>query len=153
MILFRFPPFEWVSDWIVLEKPAVVLAQFSVAAAFAVRTMRVTFNQIPQRYEHVAMTSGCNRAGAFWRVILPQARHGLLAAATLAWARSLGEFGPILIFAGATPRSTEVLPTSVYFEMQAGNLPGMLAISLIMISAAAVVLVLARVCGLRGGDL
>lgn len=153
LVLFNFPPFSWLSRWVVFEIPAVILAQFTVACAFAVRTMRVSFDQIPQRYEHVAMTLGCNRSKAFWMVILPQARYGVLAAATLAWARALGEFGPILVFAGSSRMRTEVLPTSVYLELQAGNLPGMLAISLIMIVAAAVVLVTARLLGMEGGRL
>lgn len=152
LVLFNFPPFDWFSDWVVFEIPAVILAQFTVACAFAVRTMRVTFDQIPQRFEHVAMTSGCNRSQAFWKVILPQAKRGLLAAGTLAWARSLGEFGPILVFAGSTRQHTEVLPTSVYLEMQAGSIPGMLAVSIIMIVAAVTVLLIARASGLRGGQ-
>lgn len=152
LVLFNFPPFDWFSDWVVFEIPAVILAQFTVACAFAVRTMRVTFDQIPQRFEHVAMTSGCNRSQAFWKVILPQAKRGLLAAGTLAWARSLGEFGPILVFAGSTRQHTEVLPTSVYLEMQAGSIPGMLAVSIIMIAAAVTVLMIARLSGLRGGQ-
>ena len=152
LVLFNFPPFDWFSDWVVFEIPAVILAQFTVACAFAVRTMRVTFDQIPQRFEHVAMTSGCNRSQAFWKVILPQAKRGLLAAGTLAWARSLGEFGPILVFAGSTRQHTEVLPTSVYLEMQAGSIPGMLAVSMIMIAAAVTVLLIARLSGLRGGE-
>ena len=149
LILFNYPPFEWVSDQVVFEIPAVIIAQFMVACAFAVRTMRVTFDQIPTRFEDVAMTLGCNRSQAFWKVILPQARHGVLAAATLAWARSLGEFGPILVFAGSTRMRTEVLPTSVYLEMQAGNTKGMLAVALIMVAAAAVVLVAARLLGMK----
>ena len=67
----------------------------------------------------------------------------------MAWARSLGEFGPILVFAGATRLRTEVLPTTVFLEMQAGKLESMLAVSIIMIVIAAVVLVIARVFGLR----
>lgn len=152
LVLFNFPPFDWFSKYIVFEIPAVILAQFTVACAFAVRTMRVTFDQIPERYEHVALTSGCNRAQAFWKVIFPQARRGLLAAGTLSWARSLGEFGPILVFAGATHQETEVLPTSVYLEMQAGSLSGMLAVSMIMIVAAVTVLLIARLSGLKGGQ-
>ena len=149
LILFNYPPFRWVSDQVVFEIPAVILAQFMVACAFAVRTMRVTFDQIPQRYEDVAMTLGCSRSQAFWKVIIPQAKHGVLAAATLAWARSLGEFGPILVFAGSTRFRTEVLPTSVYLEMQAGNTRGMLAVALIMIVAAALVLIAARLFGMK----
>lgn len=149
LILFNYPPFRWVSDQVVFEVPAVILAQFMVACAFAVRTMRVTFDQIPHRFEDVAMTLGCSRSQAFWKVIIPQAKHGVLAAATLAWARSLGEFGPILVFAGSTRMRTEVLPTSVYLEMQAGNTKGMLAVALIMIAAAAMVLIAARLFGMK----
>ena len=148
LILFRYMP-EWLSDAVVYKWPAVVLAQFMVACAFAVRTMRVTFDQIPQRFEQVALTLGCNRRQAFWRVIMPQAKGGLLAAGTLAWARALGEFGPILVFAGATRQKTEVLPTSAFLELQAGRTEGMLAVSLIMIAAAVVVFLIARTLGMK----
>lgn len=148
LILFRYAP-DWLSDSVVYKWPAVVLAQFMVACAFAVRTMRVTFDQIPHRYEQVALTLGCNRQQAFWRVILPQAKGGLLAAATLSWARALGEFGPILVFAGATRQKTEVLPTSAFLELQAGRTEGMLAVSLIMIGAAVIVFLIARTLGMK----
>jgi len=148
LILFRYMP-DWLSDAVVYKWPAVVLAQFMVACAFAVRTMRVTFDQIPQRFEQVALTLGCNRRQAFWRVIMPQAKGGLLAAGTLAWARALGEFGPILVFAGATRQKTEVLPTSAFLELQAGRTEGMLAVSLIMIAAAVVVFLIARTLGMK----
>lgn len=148
LILFNIVP-DSLARLVVFEMPAVVLAQFMVACAFAVRTMRVTFDQIPRRYEDVALTLGCNLRQAFWLVVMPQTRRGLVAAATLAWARALGEFGPVLVFAGATPRRTEVLPTTVFLEMQSGDLPGMLAVSIIMIVLAAIVLVVARLLGLR----
>lgn len=134
---------------ITYEIPAVILAQFMVACAFAVRTMRVTFEQIHTRFEDVALTLGCTRSQAFWRVVFPQARTGILAAGTLAWARSLGEFGPILVFAGATRMKTEVLSTTVWLELTVGNIEGAVAASLIMVFAAIIVLVFARVFGLK----
>lgn len=149
LILFQFAPFRWISDYVVYEVPSVILAQFMVACAFAVRTMRTTFDQISPRQEQVALTLGCSQSQAFFAVVLPQARRGAMTAATLAWARSLGEFGPILIFAGSTRMRTEVLPTTVFLEMQAGNLTGALAVSLLMVVAAVIVLVLARLFGLR----
>ncbi|MEI7733002.1 MAG: ABC transporter permease [Verrucomicrobiota bacterium] len=127
--------------------PAVILAQFSVACAFAVRTMRVSFDQINPRSEQVALTLGCSRHQAFWRVTIPEARRGILTAATLAWARSLGEFGPILVFAGATRMKTEVLSTTVFLELSIGNLEAAVAVSLLMIGAAGVVLLLVRWLG------
>jgi len=134
---------------VTMEIPAVILAQFMVACAFAVRTMRVTFDQLSPRHEQVALTLGCSRSQAFWLVVLPQCRRGMLAAATLAWARSLGEFGPILIFAGATRLKTEVLSTTVFLELSVGNMEGAVAASLIMIASAIIVLVIARVFGLK----
>jgi molybdate transport system permease protein len=153
LILFHTTPGRWFQDhiWPVsYHIPSVILAQFSVAAAFAVRTMRVTFDQINPRAEHVALTLGCTRNQAFWMVLMPEARRGLLTAATLAWARSLGEFGPILIFSGATRFRTEVLPTTVFLELSIGNLESALAVSILMIVVAIVVLIVTRSLGLRG---
>ena len=127
--------------------PGVILAQYMVACAFAVRTMRATFDHTSPRAEEVARTLGCSRSQAFWMVALPEARRGVLTAATLAWARSLGEFGPILIFAGATRMRTEVLPTSVFLELTVGNIEAAVAVSLIMVFAAVVVLLVIRVFG------
>lgn len=151
LILFQTPVGRAIQNFIPVTYaiPSVILAQFSVACAFAVRTMLVTFDQISPRCEQVALTLGCNRSQAFWRVALPDARRGVLTAATLAWARALGEFGPILIFSGATRMRTEVLPTTVFLELSIGNIEAAVAVSLIMILAALAVLTIARVFGLR----
>lgn len=129
--------------------PSVILAQFAVACAFAVRTMRVAFDQITPRQEQVALTLGCSRSQAFWLVVLPEARRGIVTAATLAWARSLGEFGPILVFSGATRMRTEVLSTTVFLELSVGRLEAAVAVSLLMVAAALLVLVIVRLYGLE----
>jgi molybdate transport system permease protein len=149
LILFRQTFLRSIDDWIPIafHIPAVILAQFTVAAAFAIRTLRATFDELSPRQEQVALTLGCSRAQAFWLVVLPEARYGLLTAATLAWARSLGEFGPILVFAGATRQRTEVLPTSIYLELSVGNVEGAVAVSLLMIFVALIVLLVVRVFG------
>lgn len=136
---------------ITYEIPAVVLGQFTVAAAFAIRTMRNTFDQIDSRPEQVALTLGATRFGAFSRVALPQSWRGIVAGFTLAWARSLGEFGPILIFAGTARMKTEVLSTTVYLNFQFGNLRGAVAASLILLTLAGTVLILTRLVSL-GND-
>jgi molybdate transport system permease protein len=150
LILFQTPPGRAIQRFIPVtyEVPSIVLAQFSVACAFAVRTLRATFDQIPARQEHVALTLGCSRSQAFWRVVFPEARRGLLTALTLAWARSLGEFGPILIFSGATRLRTEVLSTSVFLELSVGNIEAAVAVSLLMVIAAVAVLMIIRLFGL-----
>jgi molybdate transport system permease protein len=152
LILFQTPAGLWIQKWIPITYaiPSVILAQFAVAAAFAVRTMRVTFDQIDPRAEQVAMTLGCSRSLAFWKITIPEARRGILTAATICWARALGEFGPILIFSGATRMKTEVLSTTVFLELSIGNLEAAIAVSLLMIIVAVIVLVITRLFGLRG---
>lgn len=156
LILFHLPIFGWELETFLRDRvgfpvtyrwPAVVLAQFSVACAFAVRTMRVTFDQINPRAEDVARTLGCTRGQAFMQVALPQAWRGMIAATTIAWARALGEFGPILVFAGATRMRTEVLSTTVFLELSIGNLDAAVAVSLLMVVMAVVVLFVLRLLG------
>jgi molybdate transport system permease protein len=149
LILFQTPPGRALNRVfpVTYQIPSVVLAQFSVACAFAVRTMRVTFDQLNPRAEQVALTLGCSRSQAFWLVVLPEARRGMITAATLAWARSLGEFGPILVFSGSTRMRTEVLSTTVFLELSVGELEAAVAVSLLMVITAMVVLVVVRVFG------
>jgi len=142
---------EWLHFPVTYAIPSVIIAQFAVAAAFAVRTMRVTFDQISPRQEQVALTLGCSRSQAFWQVVLPQARRGVVTAATVAWARALGEFGPVLIFSGATRLHTEVLPTSVFLELSIGHLEGAVAVSALMVVVALVVLLIVRLYGMEAG--
>jgi molybdate transport system permease protein len=149
LILFQWPPLRALERIlpVTYEMPSIVLAQFSVACAFAVRTLRATFEEINPRFEQVALTLGCSRAQAFWRVVFPEARRGLLTAGTLAWARALGEFGPILVFSGATRLRTEVLPTTVFLELSVGRLEAAVAVSLMMVAAAVLVLLVIRFFG------
>jgi molybdate transport system permease protein len=163
LILFHqpFPFTKWFGEGLILDEflreklqfpvsfswPAVILAQFTVSCAFAVRTMRVTFDQINPRAEDVARTLGCSRAGAFLRIALPQAMRGMITAGTIAWARALGEFGPILVFAGSTRFRTEVLSTSVFLELSIGQLDSAVAVSLLMVAMAVIVLVVLRAIG------
>lgn len=134
---------------ITYDVPGVILAQFAVASAFAIRTMRVAFEQVDDRRERVALVLGCTRRQAFQWVALPEVRNGMLAAITLAWARAMGEFGPILVFAGATRLKTEVLPTTVFLELSVGNVEAAATVSMLMVAAAMVVLLGARACGAR----
>ena len=127
----------------------VLLAQLVVGTAFAVRQMRTTFDHLSTRPEEVAMTLGCSRGRAVWLVTLPAAKRGMFSAASIAWARSLGEFGPILVFAGATRMKTEVLPTTVWLELSVGNLEAAIAVSLMMVLLAVIVLLAMRAAGER----
>ena len=112
--------------------------------AFAIRTMRRCYAQIDPRPEQVARTLGASDYQAFAKIAFPQSLGGMVAAFTLAWARAIGEFGPVLIFAGTTRLKTEVLPTTIYLSFQSGDLRSAVSASMILISIALIVLILVR---------
>ncbi len=151
LMLFQTAPGRFVQGHVrfTYAIPGVILAQFMVACAFAIRTMMAAFAEINPRQEQVAMTLGCTRAQAFWRVVLPEARRGMIPAATIAWARAMGEFGPVLVFAGTTAKRTEVMPTSIFLELQVGNLSMAAAISMVIVVLAMIVMTLMRLAGNR----
>ena len=154
LLLFQTVGGRWVEQSafpVTYAVAGVVVAQFTVVTALAVRTLRVTFDTLTPRTEDIARTLGCSRAGAFWRVTLPEARRGIVAAFTLAWARALGEFGPVLVFAGATRHRTEVMPTTVFLELSVGHLDTAVAVSLLMVAVAVAVLVVLRAFGVKAG--
>ncbi|QLG44774.1 ABC transporter permease [Costertonia aggregata] len=155
LILFQTAPGRFIEEHMRITYTiySVVLAQFMVACAFAVRTMQVTFTQISDRQEQVGLTLGCNQKQAFFYILLPQSKNGILTAASLAWARAIGEFGPVLIFSGATRMRTEVLPTTVFLEMSVGNIEAAVAVSLIMIVSGFAVLMIVRMFGNKKTDL
>lgn len=132
---------------LVFTPTGIVLAQFTVACAFGIRTVKATFDQIDPRIENVARTLGASRSQAFFRVSLPMAKGGIMAAAVMTWARAIGEFGPVLIFCGTTRQRTEVLPTSIYLEFQVGNLQAALAISMLMVALAMATLLIFKKLG------
>ncbi|MEM8680064.1 MAG: ABC transporter permease subunit [Planctomycetota bacterium] len=148
LVLFQTPPGRWLDQgfgkWmaamglpeiqgITYEVPAVILAQFVVATAFAIRIMRATFESMDPEPEQVARVLGATPGQAFSYIALPQAWNGVVNALTIAWARSLGEFGPILVFAGMTRMKTEVLSTTVYLNFSIGNLRGAVTASVLML--------------------
>jgi molybdate transport system permease protein len=131
-----------------LYQPAgIVLAQFTVACAFGIRTLKTTFEQLDPRIEAVARTLGASQSQAFFRLTLPAARNGILAAAVLTWARAIGEFGPILIFCGTTRLRTEILPTSLYLEFSIGHVQAALAVSMLMVGVSMITLLLVKKLG------
>jgi molybdate ABC transporter permease protein len=78
------------------------------------------FEQIDGNLLRVARTLGATEATIFWRISLPLALPGIVAATMLAFARALGEFGATLMLAGNIPGQTQTIPIAIYFAVEAG---------------------------------
>jgi len=132
----------------VFARKGIVLCQLLVSASFGIRAIKLTFDGIDPRIEHVAMTLGCTRAGAFFRVALPMARRGIIIGGILIWTRAFGIFGPLMVLVGAVRFRTEVLPTTIYLEQSIGRLEVALAVAILMPVLATLALVALRILGL-----
>jgi molybdate transport system permease protein len=97
---------------------AVVLAHVFVAMPFFVISVEGALRGTPTRLETAAATLGADRWTTFRRVTLPLALPGLVAGTVLAWARSLGEFGATITFAGNYPGTTRTMPLAIYTALQ-----------------------------------
>jgi molybdate transport system permease protein len=122
---------------------AVVLAEAFVSAPFFIQAAIAAFRRVDENTLLVARTLGASPFGAFRRVGLPLAAPGLLAGAAMSWARSLGEFGATLLFAGNLTGRTQTLPLAVYTAMES-DLRAAQALSLILVALALLVLLLVR---------
>ncbi len=128
----------------VYQRKGIVLCQFLVSASFGIRAAKLAFDGVDPRVEHVALTLGCTRAQAFFRVALPLARGGIVAGGILIWARAFGIFGALMVFVGAVRLRTEVLPTTIYLEQSVGRIEVALAVAVLMLVLATVALVAIR---------
>lgn len=123
---------------IAFSTAAVVMAQTFVALPFLVLSLEGTLRTAGQKYEAVAATLGARPSTVLRRITLPLVLPGLVSGAVLAFARSLGEFGATLTFAGSLQGVTRTLPLEIYLQRETDP-EAAVALSFLLIAVAAVV--------------
>ncbi|WP_251956569.1 molybdate ABC transporter permease subunit [Nostoc commune] len=105
------------------------------------KTTLGAFEQIDGNLLRVARTLGATETTIFWRISLPLALPGIVAATMLAFARALGEFGATLMLAGNIPGQTQTIPMAIYFAVEAGamNEAWFWAIAIMVISLSGII--------------
>jgi molybdate transport system permease protein len=119
---------------------AVVLAQTFVSLPFLVIALEGAARTAGAEFEVVAATLGARPTTVWWRVSLPLLAPGLVSGAVLAFARSLGEFGATLTFAGSREGVTRTLPLEIYLQRES-DADAAVALSVLLVVVAAVVVV------------
>jgi molybdate transport system permease protein len=113
---------RWLDDWFGVTLPytttAVVIAHTFVSIPFYILSVEGALRASGEELDLVAASLGADRWTTFRRVTLPLAMPGVVAGAALAWARSLGEFGATITFAGNYPGSTQTMPSKIYTALQ-----------------------------------
>ncbi|BDE14187.1 MULTISPECIES: ABC transporter permease [Mycobacterium] len=136
---------------IAFSTTAVVIAQTFVSLPFLVISLEGAARTAGADYEVVAATLGARPTRIWWRVTLPLLMPGLASGAVLAFARSLGEFGATLTFAGSLQGVTRTLPLEIYLQ-RVNDPQAAVALSLVLVGVAAVVVLGLGARGLAGTD-
>ena len=120
---------------------AAVIAAVVVSLPLMYRTARGAFEQLDRNIIYAARTLGVSEWRIFWHILLPNARHGILAGLVLSFTRALGEFGATIMFAGNIPGVTQTMSTAIYAAVQANDydLAFLWAVLLVMFSLVFVV--------------
>jgi molybdate transport system permease protein len=138
-------PFEILGIAIPFTTIAVILAQTFVSAPFFIRSARTGIAGVDRDLEDAARVDGASERQLFRSITIPLASAALAAGLVMSWARSLGEFGATIMFAGNVEGRTQTLPLVVYGEFQGGDLDASIAAAAILVIAAFGVLVAVRV--------
>ncbi|QKS02078.1 molybdate ABC transporter permease subunit [Sphingomonas sp. CL5.1] len=109
---------RWFGVTLLFRWTGAAVAAAVMALPLAVRAIRLSLEAVDRRLENAARTLGAGRWRTFRTVTLPLCWPGVLAGATLAFARALGEFGATITFVSNVPGETETLPLAIYAALQ-----------------------------------
>lgn len=134
---------SWFGITLPFSTAGVVVAVSFVALPFVVITMESGFRSVDRRLSSAAATLGASPGTVTRTITLPLVAPSLAAGAALAWARSLGEFGATVTFAGNLPGRTQTLPLATFLALET-DLDQAVLLSMLMLVPTVIVLVLIR---------
>src|SRR5207237_248043 len=139
MLVVLYGPASWLGGWldhvgvrIVYNWPGMVLANLFVTLPFVVREVVPVLREFGIDQEEVAHTLGAGRWTTFWRVTLPAIRWGLAYGVTLTIARSLGEFGALLVVSGNILGRTQTTTLFIHEQIESFKPEGSYAASVVL---------------------
>ncbi|MBL0933863.1 MAG: sulfate ABC transporter permease subunit CysT [Rhizobiaceae bacterium] len=127
----------------------IMIAMAFTSLPFIVRTVQPVLEDLDPALEEAAQSLGGSDASIFWRVILPLLWPALLAGTSLAFARSLGEFGAIIFIAGNQPFATEITALLAFIRLEEYDYPAAAAIASVMLITAFVMLAVTNILQAR----
>jgi sulfate/thiosulfate transport system permease protein len=126
---------------IIFGFPGIVLASIFVTVPFVIREVEPVLHELGTDQEEAAATLGSSWWQTFWRVTLPSIRWGLMYGVVLTVARTLGEFGAVIMVSSNLPGTSQTLTLLVSDRHARGAEYGAYAISTLLMAVAVIVLV------------
>jgi molybdate transport system permease protein len=138
---------------IVFSWYAAVLASFVVSFPFMIKTARASMEQVDQELINASYTLGHSEFETAWRVVIPLSSRGIIAGATLAFARAMGEFGATIMVAGNIQGSTNTMPLEIYNQTLYGYSRAALWMVLVLVCVSGAVMYISNRLGRRAVSL
>lgn len=128
----------WFGHTLAFTFSGLVVASVLYSLPFAVQPLIIAFENVDQRLLDAAAILGAGRWRAFREIMLPLSVPGLVTAAVLSFAHTLGEFGVVLMVGGNIPGVTRTVSIAIYDQVQSLEYPAAnrLALALLLISFA-----------------
>ncbi len=126
---------------IIFGFPGIVLASIFVTVPFVIREVEPVLHELGTDQEEAAATLGSQWWQTFWRITLPSIRWGLTYGIVLTVARTLGEFGAVIMVSSNLPGQSQTLTLLVADRYNRGAEYGAYAISTLLMAVAVIVLV------------
>lgn len=120
--------------------PGLVIAMIFTSIPFIVRTVQPVIEDLGHEVEEAAGTLGATPRQTFLRVILPALMPALIAGASQAFIRSLGEFGAVVMIAGNIPFKTEITSLMIFVRLQEFDYAAAAAIASVVLVVSLVLL-------------
>jgi molybdate transport system permease protein len=120
----------------------LVVASVIYSLPFVVQPIQNAMEAQGRRPLEVAATLRAGPWDRFFTVVLPQARPGLLSAAVLGFAHTVGEFGVVLMIGGNIPGETQVVSVQIYDHVEALDYARAHSLALLMVGFSLLVLLL-----------
>jgi sulfate transport system permease protein len=121
---------------ILFATPGIILALLFVGYPFVIRTVHPVLLHLEAHQEEAAHTIGASGWSTFRRVIFPAIRPAVITGALLSFARSLGEFGSIVVVSGNIPMKTQTGTTYIYTRVEAGDMQAASSVSMVLLLVA-----------------
>lgn len=126
---------------VAFTRTAVVLALLFVTLPFVVRSVQPVLLELDGEMEEAAASLGARRPTIFRRIIVPNILPAILSGVALAFARAVGEFGAVVLIAGASPK-TQVASVYIFSQVESDNPVGAAAVSVLLLAISFAVLLL-----------
>lgn len=97
----------------------LVVASLIYSLPFVVQPLQNTFQQLGRQPQELAKSLGATRYQALTKILIPEARAGIICSAVLGFAHTMGEFGMVLMIGGNIPGSTQVVAVQIYNHVEA----------------------------------